>query len=205
MGAVEDRDRALRENGEKVMVSLPVHVRRNPARGSLRRRFYRAEPARDWEPRLDDLWARAKHSYPVAVVRNADFALRRFAGHPTVRHHRFLVLPRLSGKAVAFAVFADDGTGCRWLDLLWDHAHPGALELLAHISGRLVSQWGSGGEHLCLAGDDAASALLLNRGYRIQKELSLEVSSRSFAGDLDLANVIGRAYVTAADIDEVQW
>ncbi|MCW8984200.1 MAG: hypothetical protein OQK55_02575, partial [Thermoanaerobaculales bacterium] len=94
------------------------------------------------------MWERSKRSYPVAVVRNAEYALRRFAGHPAVRHHRFLVLPRFSARAVAFAVFADDGSDCRWLDLLWDHAHPGALELLAHISGRLVAQWGRDGERI---------------------------------------------------------
>ena len=186
-----------------MIISLPVCVRRKPVPGSFGRLLYRAEPARDWEPRLDDLWDRAKGAYPVAVVRDADYALREFAGHPTVRHHRFLVLPRFSAQAVAFAVFADDGSDCCWLDLVWDHDHPGALELLAHISGRLAAQWGSGGERLCLAGDDAAAALLTHRGFRIREGRSHAVDLSAFNGQLDGEDPVGRAYLTAADIGEI--
>ena len=200
MQTTELGNRAHDENDQMLNLCLPVLVRKKPVRGSLRRLLYRAEPARDWEPRLDDLWDRAKRSYPVAVVRDADHALRHFAGHPTVRHHRFLVLPRFSGSAVAFAVFADDGSNCCWLDLLWDHAHPGALELLTHISGRLVSQWGSSGERLWLAGDDTASSLLIDRGFRPQTSSPRVVAMRSFTMEFDASDFLDRAYLTAADV-----
>jgi len=181
-------------------VGLAGLVRHNPVSGALRRFLYRAEPARDWEPRLDALWGRVQSSYPVAVVRDANRALRRFAGHPSVRHHRFLVFPRYSGSAVASAVFTDDGSTCCWLDLLWDHAHPGALELLAHISGRLVAQWGSSGEQIWLAGDDAAKTLLMDRGFRPQTSSPRVVAIRSFTSDLDTRDFVDRAYLTAADV-----
>ena len=203
MNGVEDRLGAIGGDGKKVIISLPVWVRTKPVPGPLGRFLYRAEPARDWEPRLDDLWDRAKGGYPVAVVRDADYALREFAGHPRVRHHRFLVLPRFSAQAVAFAVFANDGSDCCWLDLVWDHHHPGALELLAHISGRLAAQWGSGAERLCLAGDDAAPALLRHRGFRIREERSQAVDLSAFDGRLDAEDPVGQAYLTAADIAEV--
>ena len=202
MTAEDGRKGTSRVDGQRLMINLPVHFRGKPAPGSLRRFFYRAEPARDWEPRLDDLWKRAKHSYPVAVARDADHALRHFAGHPTVRHHRFVVLPRFSDKAVAFAVFADEGSECCWLDLVRDHDHPGALELLTHISGRLAAQWRSRGERLCLAGDEAASELLKNRGFRIQEELGHVVETSAFTGQLDGENTVGRVYLTAADLGE---
>jgi hypothetical protein len=202
MSAEDGRDGSARENGERVMISLPAHVRGKPARGSLRRLLYRAEPARDWEPRLDRLWERVRHSYPVAVVRDADHALRRFAGHPTIRHHRFLVLPRFSDRAAAFAVFVDDGSNCCWLDLVWDHDHPGALELLTHISGRLAALWGSHGERLCLTGDDAASAVVKRRGFRIQEENACVVDMSMFNGQLVGENPFDRAYLTAADFGE---
>jgi hypothetical protein len=203
MGADEGRDRFVGEDGEKVMISLGVHVRRKPAPGPLRRLFYRAEPARDWEPRLDDLWDRAKHWYPVAVTRDADYAMRRFAGHPTIRHHRFLVFPRFSDKAVAFAVFANEGSECCWPDLVWDHDHPGALELLIHISGRLAAQWGSSGERLCLAGDDGASEVLSSRGFRIQEQPLHGAGTSAFAGQRDAESLVGRAYLTATDLGEI--
>ena len=185
------------------MIILPAHVRSKPVRGSLRRLLYRAEQARDWEPRLDHLWGRSRHSYQIAVVRDAEHALRKFAGHPTIRHHRFLILPRFSGRAVGFAVFADDGSDCCWLDLVWDHDHPGALELLAHISGRLAAQWGSKREHLSLTGDEAASAVLKRRGFRILEENACDVDMSVFDGQLDEQNTVDRAYLTAADLGEV--
>jgi hypothetical protein len=181
-------------------VGLSALIREKPVRGALRRLLYRAEPARDWEPRLDGLWERVQSSYPVAAVRNADLALRRFAGHPSIRHHRFLVFPRYSATAVAFAVFADDGSNCCWLDLLWDHAHPGALELLAHISGRLVAQWGSSGEQLWLAGDDTAASLLMDHGFQQQALSSPVVAMRSFTSELDARNLVERTYLTTADV-----
>ncbi len=180
-------------------IELSELVRERPVSASLRRFLYRAEPARDWESRLDALWERARRSYPVAVVRNADYALRRFAGHPVIRHHRFLVFPRYSRKAVAFAVYGDDGSSCCWLDLLWDHAHPGALDLLAHISGRLVAQWGSSGERLWLAGDDATRSLLMGRGFRAGSSSSSLVGARSFTPELDARDFVSRAFLTAAD------
>ena len=203
MGTEDGRNRTSREDDQRLMISLPVLVRRRPARGPLKRLFYRAEPARDWEPRLDALWDRAKRWYPVAVARDADYALRQFAGHPTIRHHRFLVLPRFSVKAVAFAVFAHEGSDCCWLDLTWDHDHPGALELLIHISGRLVAQWGSGEERLWLAGDDAAAVLMANRGFRIQEEHSHEVDTSNFSGQVGAESPVGRTYLTAADLREI--
>jgi hypothetical protein len=167
--------------------------------------LYRAEPARDWEPRLDALWERVRDSYPVAVVRNADLALRRFAGHPSIRHHRFLVFPRYSRSPVAYAVFADDGSSCCWLELIWDHQHRGALDLLAHISGRLVAQWGSSGERLWLAGDETASRLLAGRGFRPLNSTPHIAWVRAFAPDLDVADLVGRAYLTHADLGGLGW
>jgi hypothetical protein len=171
--------------------------------GRTPRRFlYRAELARDWEPRLDELWERVHRSYPVAVVRDADFGLRRFAGHPMIRHHRFLVFPRYSRQAVAFAVFADSGSMCCWLDLLWDHGHPGALGLMAHISGRLAAQWRRREERLWLAGDDDVSSVLAHCGFRQQALAQPVVSVRTLNPELDAKDIAARAYLTGADLGD---
>lgn len=177
-------------------------VRERPATSPFGRLRYRAEPARDWEPRLDGLWQRARDAYPEAVVRDTDRALRRFTGHPTTRHHRFLVFPRFSNRAVAFAVFAVVGERCRWLDLVWDHDHPGALDLLAHLSARLVAQLGAAGEELWLGGDDSASAVLAKRGFEHDPLPSPPlVAARSLAAQLDVERFVGGAYLTAADAE----
>jgi hypothetical protein len=192
--------------GERV--SLPpveVLARRVAARSPVRRLAFRAEPARDWEPRLDDLWRRVARFYPFAAVRDAETALHRHAGHPRTRRHRFLVFPRFSRRAVAWAVFEADAGSCRWVDLLWDHDKPGALDLVSHISHRLARQVGATNEQIVLGGDADASARLEAVGFRSEgalEELSLTVFSlpQGFEpGDLE-----SRFYVTRTDVDPLR-
>jgi hypothetical protein len=167
--------------------------------GGLRRLFYRAEPARDWEPRLDRLWELVGGSYQVAIARDADGWLRRFAGHPTRRHHRFLVCQRFSHDAVAAAVFAIEDDRCRWLDLIWDHGHPGALELLCHISGRLARQFDADSEEVWLAGDEQAADILATRRFERRQAPSF-VAAVAFDPQIDAADLVDRIYLTPAEM-----
>jgi hypothetical protein len=178
---------------------ISVLVREEPAPAPLARLLYRAEPARDWEPRLDELWRRARRSYPSAVIRDADHVARRFTGHPSIRHHRFLVCPRLSSEAVALAVFTLEGDRLRWVDLVWDHDHPRALSTLAFLSGRLAGQLGAKGEELWLGGDDEAiSRLKKMRFSRAELSAPPYVAARSLVPELDAEEFLRRAYLTLA-------
>ena len=176
--------------------------RRGVAASGPRRLLYRAEPIRDWEPRLDRLWQRVRVSYPVAVVRDADRGLHRFAGHPRIRHHRFLVLPRVSSDPVAAAVFTVEGSRCRWLDLIWDHDHPGALDLLCHISGRLAREFQADVEQLWMIGDEAASGVLSGRGFRYRMVPS-RVAAYAIDPQIDARAILDRVYLTSADLGAV--
>jgi hypothetical protein len=174
--------------------------------GSYRRRprqlLYRAEPASDWDPRLDQLWHRVRHSYPAAVVRDGERALQRLAGHPTVQYHRFLVFPRFSAEPVAYAAFRTDNHCCRWLELLWDHSHPGALELLARLGARLAAEGAAEHEELWLNSDPQGAARLEALGFEHRSEPnSLVMVARSFTPDLDVNDLHGRVYLTMADAD----
>jgi len=193
-----------RSLGEPKAPPFVTYSRERAPLSPPRRLLYRAEAARDWEPRLDDLWARVRPDYPVAVVRDADRALRRFAGHPSVRYQRFLVFPRFSGRAVGFGCFRCDGGRCRWVDLLWDHNHPGALDLLAHISARLVRQFDGAGEELGLAGDKVTRDRLEALGFcRSGDATRLRMVIRSFDEGLDVASLVPRLYLTMADTEMV--
>lgn len=185
----------------------PIHyLSRQPAAASSSRwrSFYRAELAADWEPRLDGLWQRVRRDYPVAAIRDADRALYRFAGHPSVHYHRFLVLPRLGRSPVAFVVFRTDEGRCRWVDLLWDHRHPGALELVNHLSIALAAQTGAEIEELWLNGDPVGQRLLEARGFgRSEVPGQLVMVARAFDPELDVTKLDGRVYLTMADADLV--
>jgi hypothetical protein len=180
-------------------------VRRSPAPARARRRLvYRAEPARDWEPRLDDLWRRVRDVYPVATVRDAEWALRRFSGHPSVRYHRFMVFPRISRKAVGWVAFRTDQGRCRWVDLMWDHRHSGALEMINHLSARLATQTGAEQEELWLNGDGEGLDRLEAMGFTAGPEPhDLAMTSRKFTSEIDYASFDGRVYMTMADCDLV--
>jgi len=183
-----------------------IYLSRRPAEagGSRRRHLYRAELAADWEPRLDELWRRVRCDYPVAVVRDADRALHRLAGHPSVHYHRFLVLPRLGRTPVAFVAFRTDQGRCRWVDLLWDHRHPGALELVNHLSTRLAAQCGAELEELWLNGDPDGQRLLERRGFACgEVPGQLVMVARAFDPELDVTALDGRVYLTMADADLV--
>ena len=183
-----------------------VYLSRPPAAAvsSRWRHLYRAELAADWEPRLDDLWRRARPSYPVAVIRDADRALHRFAGHPSIHYHRFLIFPRLASTPVAFVVFRTDEGRCRWVDLLWDHRHPGALELANQLSIVLAAETGAELEELWLNGDPDGRKLLEGRGFtRSEVPGQLVMVARAFHSELDVTDLDGRVYLTMADADLV--
>jgi hypothetical protein len=189
-------------------IALPpvdVLARRVAVRAPLRRLAFRAEPARDWEPRLDDLWRRAARSYPFAAVRDAETALNRHAAHPRVRRHRFLVFPRFSRHAVAWVVFEADASRCRWVDLVWDHDEPGALDLVSHLSRRLASQVGAMNERVVLGGDTDARARLEAVGFRSESALEpLSLTVFSLPQGLETVNLESRFYATQTDLDPLR-
>ncbi len=185
----------------------PIHyLSRVPGAGTAGRlrHLYRAELAADWEPRLDTLWRRVRRDYPVAAVRDADRALHRLAGHPTVHYHRFLVLPRLGRTPVAFVAFRTDEGRCRWVDLLWDHRHPGGLEMICHLSSTLARQTGAEIEELWLNGDPDGERRLTARGFeRSEVPGQLVMVARGFDPELDVTDLDSRVYLTMADADLV--
>ena len=108
------------------------------------------------------------------------------------------------GDHTIFVVFRSDEGRCRWVDLVWHHRHPGALELANHLSAELAAQTGAEIEELWLNGDEAGKTLLEGRGF-LQSEVpgELVMVARAFDPELDLAALDGRIYLTMADADLV--
>lgn len=178
--------------------------REKPQRGRPGRLLYRAEVIGDREDRLDLLWSRVKDSYPVATVRDADRARWRLSGHPSVNYHRFLVFPRFSDTPIAFAAFRVEQKGCKWVDLLWDRAHPGSLALLSHLSSELSNRVGAAIEEMWLNGDEEGIGRLSRLGFSEEPEPNgLVMVARSFDSDLDVTRFDGRVYLTMSDSDLV--
>ncbi|NOZ77945.1 MAG: GNAT family N-acetyltransferase [Acidobacteria bacterium] len=174
------------------------------ARTSVQRLAYRAELVGGVEPRLDALWRRVRGDYPVAVVRDARRVSRRLSGRPGVTYHRFVILPRFSAAPVGFVAFRTDGGVCRWVDLVWDHSHPGALALVSHLGARLAAAVEAGYEELWLNGDAAGAERLVSLGFERRPEPNgLVMVARSFDPSLDVTALDGRVFITMADADLV--
>lgn len=184
---------------------IPLLTRtRRPVSRSAASRFFRARLIGDHEPALDRLWKRAGHRYPVSVVRDAEHVRRRLAGHPTLRYHRFVIRPRWSATPAAFVAFRTDGGVVRWVELVWD-GRPGALELVDHLSRRLVEQTSAEREELWLDGDPEAARCLETFGFSSRPDPSGVVRVVRFLDDDLSADAFapGRVYTTMADADLV--
>ncbi len=200
--------RALRlgllQLGYDAMEPQPVWVwERRTSRGmfSVRRYSYRAEEVAATDPRFDALWDRVRGRYRAAVVRDGARVRQRLAGHPSIRYRLFMVAPRLSREPVAWVAFRVDEM-VRWLDLVWDADHPGALELVAHLGRVLARQEGRAGESLWLVGDPRAEGILGRLGYQRQAEPNgLVMVARAFPGGPEVTRLENRVYVTLADSD----
>ena len=173
-------------------------------RALVRRLGFRAELAAERDPRLDALWAAAGPRYPVAFVHDADHAERRLSGRPGVNYHRFLILPRLSRRPVAFVAFRVAPEAVCWVDLVWDGRRAGALELAAHLSALLAGRAGVQREEMWLTGDPEAQAVLTRLGFEAAPEpRGIAMILRALDPKLDLAALDRRFYLTMADADLV--
>jgi hypothetical protein len=106
---------------------------------------------------------------------------------------------------VAFVAFRTDGGVCRWVELVWDARHFGALELIDHISRKLVVETGAEREELWLDGDPEAAELLTAFGFEGQPDPSGVVRVIRFLDERlsPSAFAAGRVYTTMADADLV--
>jgi hypothetical protein len=139
-----------------------------------RRLGYRIELARDWEPRLDELWDRSRPTGVGSVVRDAGYAVQSFAAHPWRRFHRFLIFPRFGGSAVAWLVLSCEAGMCRWADVLVDPRHPGALALATRLSAGVAKQFSARAEEV-LTGDPKMADALQRAGFRRVEDRRIEL------------------------------
>lgn len=182
-------------------IDVTTLKRERSRRAPSNRLRYRAELARDWEPRLDGLWRRALPRDAVGVVRDAEHGLQRFAGHPTARFHRFVVLPRFGREATAWVAFEIAGGVCRWSDLQWDRGHRGALALAAHLSAGVARQFGATAEEIVVGGDTQTRHSLERLGFACRETSRISIEFADPEAPSGRATDWSSTVLTAADID----
>lgn len=172
-------------------------------RRTLWGRFYRANAIGPGDrAELDELWERVLRDYPMSICRDSAWLWWRYLEKPGTEYHLFAIRPRFSSAIVGWAVFLLRDQECCCVDLLWDHRHPGALDLIETLSGGLAIQAGASLERLWLTGDAEAAEQLGARGFvPSPEELPLAFVARSFSPELDVRRLENRVYLTMGDTD----
>jgi hypothetical protein len=85
---------------------------------------------------------------------------------------------------------------------MWDHRHPGALDLLNHVACNLAAQIGCDHQDMWLTGDPEGQGVLEELGFRPAPEPDgLVMVARTFDDRVDLRAIAERGYITLADSD----
>lgn len=168
-----------------------------------RRLHYGARPLAEEDEAIDQLWQRVGPQYSAAMVRDARHVRSRLEGHPAgVTYPGFLVRPRPFGPPVAYAAFRIDSPVLRWIDLVWDHRHPGSLRLLSDIATLLAREYECSLQALWLHNDSLGVSWFERLGFERRPEPDgLVVAIRSLDPAIGAAELSGRLYVTMADSD----
>jgi hypothetical protein len=179
-------------------VLVPVWRRTATQRGAAWWPRYRVKTGGN--EALDDLWQRAKHRYPVSLVRDRAWARRRYDDHPSGRYVQLTVLK--GGVADAWAAVHIGDDVARWVDLVWDGRDTRALVAIDTALAAAAHAEGASAMELWIAGDTAVDAFLAHRGWnRGLHPAHLEMTAISFNPGLDADNLVRRFYFTMGDTD----
>ncbi len=187
--------------GYEQLPPQPVVVWRRPA---ARRRRFSAHTVRSGADarRADALWARARRRYPIAVVRDAAWLERRYAGRPGVEYVHLVA--SLWGRPAALAVVRTGAPTLQWAELVWDGRSARALAALDGAVDEIARSSGATSVEMWLSGDPDAEAWLTANGWeRASHPAGLALVARSFHPAIDVASFAGVVYLTMGDSDLV--
>jgi hypothetical protein len=156
-----------------------------------------AEPVR-----IAEVWARVRHRYPVAAIRDGAWLQRRFSRRPGVEY-RFLTAWR-RGMPHAAAVLRA-GEGLVWMcDLMWDGLDTRALRAIDRGIRSFAHRRQACRVEAWMSGDPAAATGLSDLGWtRAPHEANLRMVARSVDPELTVEQMAAGMYVTMADADLV--
>lgn len=175
--------------------------RRDPGRRPTRWTSAAVREGFDGEA-IDRLWERAAARYPVAVVRDAARAGRRYRGRAGVEYLHLVA--RRGSLPEAWAVLRHEGEALRWADLVWDGRRPQALAALDRGAMGAARKAGAEGLEQWLGGDPDAEAIFAELGWhREPHPQGLQLTTISFDPEVDASAVARRLYLTLGDSDLV--
>lgn len=153
------------------------------------------------QPSASQLWRSAKNRYPVAVVRDYSYLVRRFISNGDVSYEYRTFF---SGSTpTAWVVFRCCENAVQLVDLLWNGENPAVIRAVDIELGGFARQCGVDSITMWLNNDDVAKDEFVKLGWAAAQSPDLVLTARVFVPWLNPVDLVRRMYVTSADADLV--
>lgn len=150
--------------------------------------------------KMDHLWSKAQHRYPVSIIRDGQWIRKRYLTRP--QHNYQLLWVKQKGNYTCLAVVVKKNKALEVVDLIWDgkqEKHLISLEQqITHTAAKLgldkVSMW--------LSGDELVGKVLSNLTWELKEEPhQLHLVVKSFNSKIDREHALDQFYLTKGCTD----
>lgn len=150
--------------------------------------------------KIDRLWQRAVHRYPVSIVRDAFWIEKRYLSRPG-QNYRFLKTSSW-GAYSSICVYVIRQDVLEVVDLVWDGRSKKDLEKLDKLLGLAAEKSRAPKLAMWLSGDEEAQGILADLGWKNMKEPNhLHLVVLSFDPRIDKQIALQHFYLTKGCTD----
>ena len=145
--------------------------------------------------KVDGLWNRSKHRYPVSIIRNSNWIKKRYLSHPS-RKYNFIKISQFS-MYKCIGVYTINANKMELVDLIWDGKDPRDLIKLEKIISQKAAKAGISEISMWLSGDPKAETIFAKKSWEcIRNPLDLHIVAKSFNSDIDRHQLLNKFYLT---------
>lgn len=183
--------------------AIPIHIWHKPVpkRGfldSLRKVIPTSIEDADLAT-IDDLWLRAMHRYPFALIRDRHRIQRRFIDYPERDYYYIAV--KTKSQLHAWAILRDVDGVLKWVDLVWDGQAIKDLQRLEQDIVRLAQSLSIDRIEMWILGDESLINFLKDHDWQKEIDPFVHLVGRTWHPDLDAQEIIQNMYITLGDSD----
>ncbi len=150
---------------------------------------------------MDDLWEKCSTAYPLAVIRDGNFAEWRFFTHPFQEYEVYLYRSFLKRDVKACAVFVVEEDKASLIDLVSATSEKGLSDFYARVAAGFIER-GIGEIHTWLPESHFSAEHALSAGFQRSPEPKGVVSTvRLFDHSPSLETLSRKMFYTMADVD----
>jgi len=150
--------------------------------------------------KIDKLWQKAAHRYPVSIVRDSSWIRKRYVSRPA-NNYRFL-RTMYWGAYSSICVYTLQEDNLQVVDLIWDGRRKKDLEKLEELLTRSALKSQAIRLSMWLSGDPEAEKVFANKGWRqFQEPQDLHLVVLSFNKEIRKQKLLDHFYLTKGCTD----